>query len=128
MRFNVKYDHYRDLFDCKTFLNFHGSGVIFFHDTALIIHGNMPKFTFYFRLDFFFRKVLYVPTIRTIPYSTIVKYKKPGFFDQNHRIIYKQPNGKKSLVKFKMTSDIRKNNVVFIDRLEEYLNIANSFS
>lgn len=123
MKFNIKY--------VDEIGNFRGKGAVFINDTALIFKGNIPKFDiFAFAgsavsriINQIYAKVLYVSTSRTIPYTTIVKYKKPSGFNQSHAIHYKLPNDQKVIIGFKMIE----NNEIFTSKLEEYLAIVQSF-
>ena len=108
-----------------------GKGWIFVNDTALICQGYIPKFELGI-IGFIrqiYEKVLYISTIRTIPYATIVKYKKPSFFRKAHEITYRVPNipGDGITVKFQMTKLKKRHDEIFTSRLEEYLAIAQSF-
>ncbi|AFZ16727.1 hypothetical protein [Allocoleopsis franciscana] len=129
MRFEVTYlDSSGDihLFGSRKQLNlsFHGKGFIFLNENALILQGNMPKFELWI-LGYFFQKVLYIPTTRTLPYSTILKYKKPKLWRKKHEITYRLPDGKKCVVRFLLTKSTNKK--IFANQLEEYLTVAKSF-
>ena len=105
---------------------FDGDGTVFFQDTALVFKGNIPKFELWF-LDRIFQKVLYIKTSRTVPYSTIIKHKKPGI-NKIHSITYKLPDGSNASVRFKMKSPVRKNNQGFINKLNDYLSASDSLN
>jgi hypothetical protein len=128
MRFEVKYISRKNFWDIFSAPTFGGKGYVYLQDTALVLDGNIPKFDVSFMLDIY-SKVLFVPTTRTIPYSVIVKYKKPGLLRGNfHQITYCLPNGKKTSVWFRMTKPRRKQkDSTFLSRLEDYLKTAKSF-
>jgi|GEM_PF-5101661 len=134
MRFEVKYLGYRDgsgdihLFGSRKQLNlnFQGKGFVFLNENALVLQGNIPKFELSF-LNSFYQKVLYIPTTRTLPYSTILKYKKTGILRRQHKITYRLPDGKRCVVRFLFTKSKKKNNKLFANQLEEYLTVAKSF-
>ncbi|MDJ0681332.1 MAG: hypothetical protein QNJ18_15850 [Xenococcaceae cyanobacterium MO_167.B52] len=119
MKFDVKY--------LTTNFNFQGKGRVFVNDTALIFQGNLPKFNVgplaVLDQDFF-----YVLTSRTVPYASIIQYKKPSDLRIAHKIDYRIQNGKKIKIKFKMMiKSKKKDDEMFTSRLEEYLNVAQSF-
>lgn len=126
MRFDVKY--------FRSGINFCGDGWVFVNDTSLICKGNIPKFNIGF-LWVLYQKVLYVSTTRTIPYTTIIKYKKPSGLRKAHEITYRLPNGQKIMVKFELTGYDNRYDTkygyyvdeIFTSQLEEYLAVAQSF-
>ena len=134
MRFEVKYlRYYSGSGDIHLFgsrkqlnLNFHGKGFVFLNENALVLQGNMPKFELPL-LEYLFQKVLYIPTTRTLPYSTILRYKKNNTLREKHEITYRLPDGKKCCVKFLFTKSKQRNNKLFANKLEEYLTVAKSF-
>ena len=129
MKFNVKYSGSwtTDVSDIFTSgIQFWGEGWVFVNDTALICQGNMPKFNLG-GLAALYQKVLYVSTTRTIPYATIIKYKKPSGLRKAHEITYRLPNRKKVTVNFQMTKPKKRHDEMFTSQLEEYLAVAQSF-
>jgi hypothetical protein len=109
-------------------LSFHGEGCVFIQDAALVFKGNMPKFKTGV-LWTIYQKVIYVSSSRTVPYSSILKYKKSSFVSgRSHSITYRLPNGRKCNIKFQMQKPAKKNDQMFATRLQEYLAVASSFS
>lgn len=129
MKFEVKYISRKFFWDFFSGPTFGGKGYVFLQDTALVFDGNIPKFDVSFMLDIY-QKVIFVPTTRTIPYSVILKYRKPRFWIGNyHQITYRLPNGKKSNIWFQMTKPRRKQkDTAFLNKLEDALNTAKSFT
>lgn len=131
MRFEVKYSGYGDIhifgFRKPIHLNIHGKGFINLSENALVLQGSMLKFEVPL-IYFCYKKVLYIPTTRTLPYSTILKYKKPGLCRRRHEITYRLPGEKKCVFKFKITKYSRSNNKLFANQFKEYLTVAKSFS
>jgi hypothetical protein len=108
----------------KGCLRFYGKGAIYMQDTSLIFKGDIAKF--YLPIfSWFFQKVVCIPTIRSIPYSIILKYKPPSFFRRFHFIKYQLPDGKKGRVIFRMT---KTDSSSFSDELEKYRNISKEHS
>ncbi|WP_414569853.1 hypothetical protein [Nostoc sp. CCY 9925] len=116
MRFQVIYDN----------KFFSGEGSVFMYDTALVFEGSQTKFTIPFIQSFY--QLLLIKTIRTVPYSTILKYKKPRYpYNGSHKIIYRLPNGKKGEIVFHITGRDEED-IYFTNKLEEYLTVISSFS
>lgn len=110
---------------------FYGKGSVFMYDTALIFEGSKPKFSLITKLPLPLIKVGYellvIKTTRTVPYSTILNYKKPRLPYNFHEIIYQLPNGKKCVIKFKITiTGIEEYNIYFTNKLEESLTVVRS--
>ncbi|MDZ7962864.1 MAG: hypothetical protein RMY34_34190 [Aulosira sp. DedQUE10] len=117
MRFQLNYDN--------NF--FSGEGSVFMYDIALVFEGSQPKFTIPFIQNAY--KLLFIQTTRTVPYSTILKYRKSQRINGYHQITYRLPNGKKCKIGFRMMNEHhKKNNISFAIKLEEYLAVVNSFS
>lgn len=110
---------------------FIGKGTIHLYDTFMVLKGDMPKFRIPL-INWFYHRMLCVPSTQTIPYSVISRHKSPPVFSLfyifHHRITYQLPNGKKKTVLFKMRKPVRKNKQLFKTRLEEYMAIAKSFT
>ena len=104
---------------------FYGKGSVFIYDTALVFEGSKPKFNI--PLIQVAYKLLLIKTTRTVPYSTILKHKKPkSMYDGHHKITYRLPTGKKCDIAFDIT--IKEENIHFTNKLEEYLTVVSSFS
>ncbi|MDZ8240269.1 MAG: hypothetical protein RMZ69_24500 [Nostoc sp. ChiQUE01a] len=117
MQFQVNYDS-------KFFFD---EGLIFMYDTALVFKGSKPKFFIPFIRYFY--QLVFIQTTRTVPYSTILKYRKSKRINGYHQITYRLPNGKKCKIGFTMMNEHRnENNISFASQLEEYLAVVNSFS
>jgi len=111
MQFNVRYVRYK--------IQFHGVGSVFLNDTALIFEGNVSKFhipLIKYLYQNFYENVIFVKTIKTVPYSTILSGKKIS--EDCCKIDYRLPNGKKTGIKFVMAE---KKTKVFLNKLEEYM-------
>jgi hypothetical protein len=130
-KFDVKYDA------SGQDLKFYGKGVIYMHDTALVLEGDMPKFRIPLLL-WAYHKLLNVRTTQTIPYSVILYYNPRSFTSlihrplsfwvkgRHHQIIYQLPDGTSQKVMFKMLGSRRENDHSFRTQLEEYMAIARS--
>lgn len=117
MRFTVNYDN----------KFFYGKGLMFMYDTALVFEGIKPKFFIPF-LQFAYQ-LLFIQTTRTVPYATILQYRKPNFRNGSHRITYRLPNGKKCNIGFRIKNEEQAgNSIYFTTKLEEYLAVVKSFS
>ena len=116
MQFNVQYVPYK--------IQFYGEGSVFLNDTALIFKGSVRKFYIPF-LQVFYKNVILVNTIRTVPYSTILDYKKTNLLGNCYQIDYRLPDGKKTGIKFiikpKKSKNKSKNEKAFLIKLEEYM-------
>lgn len=113
MKFQVKY--------MKTDLYFHRDGLVFLNESFLICKGRISKFKPLF-FGFLYDKVISIPTTKTIPFSTVIKYKKPSWIRPTHLIIYRLPNGNNCHVIFTIKKDNNNNvNRFFSSRLQEYL-------
>jgi hypothetical protein len=128
MKFEVNYFSRRNFWDFSNIPTFSGKGFIFLQDTGLVIEGNVAKFEV---ISLFMnneeKKILLVSTMRSIPYSVIIKYKKTRFWHNYHQITYRLPNGKKSKIAFRMTKPrIGEKNAVFTSKLEDYLKTVKS--
>jgi hypothetical protein len=120
MQFQVIYYNYNNWF-------LSGKGSIFMYDTALVFKGNKAKFIIPFIENYF--QLLFIQTTRTVPYSTILQYRKSKKVNGYHQIVYRLSNGKKIKIEFKMTNEHRKeNNISFATKLEEYLVVVNNFA
>lgn len=129
MKFNLKYLGGNVSFGGNNEnLNFYGEGSVFIQDTALVFRGNMPKFQTGI-LWAIYQRVISISSSRTVPYSSILKYKKPSFMSGSiHQIIYRLPDGKKCNIKFQMQKPVKKNDQIFATRLQEYLVASSSFN
>ena len=129
MKFEVNYFSLRDFWDFSDFPILSGKGFIFLQDTGLVLEGYVAKFEV---ISIFMsnetKKAILVSTTRTIPYSVIIKYKKPKFWQgAYHQITYRLPNGKKSKIAFRMTIPRRgQKNAAFTSKLEDYLKTVKS--
>ena len=101
MRYQLMYMSDGNIGGSIEHINFYGEGTVFMQDTVLVFKGNMPKFELW-ALWAIYQNVISVPTSRTVPYSTILKYNKPSFISGFHSIIYRLPDEKKCKIKFKM--------------------------
>lgn len=116
MRFKVIYDN--------NF--FSGEGSVFMYDTALVFEGSQTKFTIPFIQGFY--QLLLIKTTRTVPYSTILKYKKPRYpYNGSHKITYKLPNGRKCDIAFHIIGTDEED-ISLTNKLEEYLTVFSSLS
>jgi hypothetical protein len=112
---------------------FYGKGSVFIYDTALIFEGSKPKFSIPLitKLPIPLIKVGYellvIKTTRTVPYSTILNYKKQRLPYNFHEIIYRLPNGRKCVIEFEITiTGIEEENIYFTNKLEESLTVVRS--
>lgn len=79
---------------------FKDRGTIILNDTSLVLIGKRHKFfiPIFGLFASFWKKVLVIDTMRTIPYSVILQYKNPN--STLHEITYQSPHGKKILIRF----------------------------
>lgn len=74
-----------------------GRGFLHVEETGLVIDGSFPQFYIPAWFAKWFRKVICAPSLRTIPYASIARYKKAGGM---HYLQYRLPDGKKRKLRF----------------------------
>ena len=126
MRYQLMYTSDRNIGGSIEYINFYGEGSVFMQDTVLVFKGNMPKFNDWGLL--YILILFSIPTSRTVPYSTILKYDKPSSISGFHSIIYRLPDEKKCKIKFKIQKPTKESSQEFTVKLQEYLAVASSFS
>ncbi len=103
---------------------FHGKGMAYLTESSLILKGPCPKF--YIPIfAFLYHRLLCNQKIQTIPYSVIEKYKPPIFIRRFHTVVFRQPNGKKRMVVFRIKRDL---GLQFTQNLIEYLTTVHSLT
>lgn len=125
MQFDVKFYPYKQLFAAQQQLRFFGKGVVFLHDTGIIFQGNSPKLDVW-GLDELLGKPLFAITTRTVPYSTILRYRHPRFFHKRHEIIYKLPDNKKCLISFSLMN--KTYDLTLKNKINEYVTVNKFYS
>lgn len=147
MKTNVKFFYKTRSFTVDygpTYLSLIGSGTVFFQETGLILDGEVPKLNmgWFFRfaivrsfLWLIYRKTIGLRTIRTIPYSKILDYKRPSLLDNSHLLVYEpldsyesKVQGKKIRVRFKILNLSKSQQQSFADRLQDYIAAAKTLS
>ncbi|NEO72630.1 hypothetical protein [Moorena sp. SIO3H5] len=125
MQFNVEYVPYK--------IPFCGDGSVFLNETALIFEGSVKKINIPVLYFWDLYHNFLVKTIRTVPYSTILNYKKvfysPVFYYKKrkpvgncYQINYRLPDGKKTGIKFIYHQNKSNNKNIFLMKLEEHMN------
>lgn len=103
-----------------------GPGAVYLDETGVIVEADFPRF--YVPLVYvIIRRIIGSITTRTIPFSRITKYKRPGLFGGYHLITYMLPHGTKRTVGFKMREQRRSNNQEFSARFDEYHAAARAY-
>ena len=126
MRYQLMYTSDSNIGGSIEYINFYGEGSVFMQDTMLVFKGNMPKFNGWALLSIY-PNLFSIPTSRTVPYSTILKYDKPSFISGFHSIIYRLPDEKKCKIKFKIQKPTKESSQEFTVKLKEYLAVASAF-
>jgi hypothetical protein len=80
-----------------------GRGFLHIEETGLVVEARFLQFYLPAIVAKYIRKVVSTPSQRTIPYSTILQYKRTRFFDPvRHHLQYRLPDGKKRHLRFKL--------------------------
>jgi len=106
----------------RKIIHFSGKGMVYLTDSSLVIKGASPKF-YIPVLTFFYHRLLCNQRILTIPYSVIENYKSPSIIRRFHSIVFRQPDGKKAMVVFKIKRDLSSK---FIQSMVEYLSTVHT--
>lgn len=103
-----------------------GPGAAYLDETGLTVEGDFPRFAVPF-VYLIVRRIIGANSVRTIPFSRITEYKRPGLLGGYHRITYSLPNGKKKSVGFKMRGNRQASNQEFSARFDEYSAAARAY-
>lgn len=147
MKTNVKFFYKTRSFTVdngSAYLSLIGPGTVFFHETGLILDGEVPKLNMGWLFRFtivqsflwlIYRKVIALRTIRTIPYSKILNYKRPSLLDNSHSIVYEpldsyesKVQGKSVTVRFRVLNLSKSEKKGFADNLQSHITAAKKLS
>jgi hypothetical protein len=102
-------------------LKFFGRGTVHFEETALVFEGHQALF-YFFGLTWIGQKFLCDATTRTVPYSQVVRHRRPNYVTSfSHHVHFKQPDGLVAAFGFKMLGRRRQRSFDLTLRLEEYM-------
>lgn len=105
-----------------------GRGAVYVDETGLVIEGEFPRFEVPLLTRIVWR-IVCTPSVRTIPFSKVIKYVPPRrWLRSHHRIVYALPNRSKRTVTFKVADGRWATDADFSARFEEFRSAAQSFS
>jgi hypothetical protein len=104
-----------------------GRGVIHIEETGIILDAFFPKLRIPVFLWTWFRIVLCGRSVRTIPYSTIVRYRPPKWLRRYHEIRYRLPSGKERSVLFSISRRTGVSGADFSARIAEGRAVAGTY-
>jgi hypothetical protein len=102
-----------------------GPGSVYLDETGLVVEGDFPRFTVPL-LHRLLRQIICTPSVRTIPFSKIVKYVPPRWWRRRHRVIYSLPDRSERTVTFTFRSG-HGSGAEFSTHYEEFHAAARSF-
>lgn len=98
-----------------------GKGAVHLNDIGILCEGTVLQGNL--SVGFFAGDpIMGIRTTRTIPYSTIRTYKKPGLTSYTHQIQYELPSGAKQKILFTLLKANKEKNTAFAEHLEQLRN------
>lgn len=108
-------------------LGMSGKGTLHLQETAMVLEGGLPRFRVPFLGGWVLEAILAERTVRTIPYSAILRHRTIGPFRRWVRIDFRLPNGGRRYVGIRLEKPGRQNARELVDLLTQYRTVARTF-